>query len=378
MATFNIKRGDRLPVITDSLVDPQGLPLDLTEAIAVGFRLRPRGTDLPVVSGGATITDAVGGLVQYAWASGDTGLVGLYDAEWIITWEVGYQVVPGLAWRQVYVAPTLLDPYGGDVPEAPVVILPPTTYISVPSLAALAGFDAQPLEEGSLVWVVEVEDLYVLRRPSPAGVAVDGVAVVEAVGGGEWIARDYGRWDDLSPSVTQSSGAGLTTAPFPNNVSPFSGQYFRHGTIDVISLIYQLPHKWDFGVVYPHIHVVACADPAGNRVARFDFGLQWMRFGAGYLPAYADWPDGIVDYSVTSANWNKHQVVSFGPLSPPADSRESTILMIAIRRVGNAVQDTYSQSKAWGTGADNLLLMSADLHYRRAKSGSLVQFYIPE
>lgn len=84
MAEFNIKQNDSLPKIRVALAI-DGVALDLTSCI-VAFKLRQQGTDALKVNAAATVVGApTAGVVEYAWASGDTDTPGRYDAEFEVT-----------------------------------------------------------------------------------------------------------------------------------------------------------------------------------------------------------------------------------------------------------------------------------------------------
>lgn len=77
MATFYLKRGDTLPVLSVALKGTDGLAFNLTGyAVELHIALQS-GTQL---SRNMTVSNAAGGLVEYAWVAGD--------------WAAG-QLVPG-------------------------------------------------------------------------------------------------------------------------------------------------------------------------------------------------------------------------------------------------------------------------------------------
>jgi hypothetical protein len=86
--SFQIKRGDRLPVLAATLSDQSGA-YNLTGAtVAMSLYRRPtdpKGTGVLVFTKAAAVTDAAAGEVEYQWAAGDTDIAGSYYAEFIVT-----------------------------------------------------------------------------------------------------------------------------------------------------------------------------------------------------------------------------------------------------------------------------------------------------
>jgi hypothetical protein len=95
MQTFNIKVGDRLPVLAATLLDGDGAPVDLTTATGVTFRMRLQGSVSPLFNSACVITGATTGQVEYRWGASDTVTAGTYDGEFVVTWTGGkVQTVP--------------------------------------------------------------------------------------------------------------------------------------------------------------------------------------------------------------------------------------------------------------------------------------------
>ncbi len=80
MDPFYIKRGDRLPYLEATLSDEGGSLTTLAGA-TVHFVMRKKGDTTATVRGLATIVNAAARTVRYEWAAGDTGVTGLYRAE---------------------------------------------------------------------------------------------------------------------------------------------------------------------------------------------------------------------------------------------------------------------------------------------------------
>lgn len=79
-----IKRHDTAPAFTATLRDAAGVAVNLTGATA-RFLMRDPRTRTLKVNGAMTITDAAGGRVSYAWATGDTDTAAKYQVEVEVT-----------------------------------------------------------------------------------------------------------------------------------------------------------------------------------------------------------------------------------------------------------------------------------------------------
>ena len=97
--TFEIKQGDLEPPIAAVITDeatisddfPDGEPISLV-GCTVEFRFRNERKGSQLLGGAATIDDAAGGEVSYAFVDGDTDVPGSYVGEFIATRTVdGYQ-----------------------------------------------------------------------------------------------------------------------------------------------------------------------------------------------------------------------------------------------------------------------------------------------
>ena len=86
---FYIKQGDTTPALKATLKDGDGNVINLTDA-SVRFHMRAiDATSSTVDAEGSVVSPATGGVVQYAWASGDTATAGMYSAEFEITYGDG-------------------------------------------------------------------------------------------------------------------------------------------------------------------------------------------------------------------------------------------------------------------------------------------------
>jgi hypothetical protein len=89
MADFVIKKGDRLPALRIEFSDSRG-PIDLTGcSILFNYRKKKNGT---LISRNVAIEDASAGVAQYLWQTDDTSEVGVYSAEFIVTFPDSRQL----------------------------------------------------------------------------------------------------------------------------------------------------------------------------------------------------------------------------------------------------------------------------------------------
>lgn len=90
---FFLTVGDRLPVISATLLDPAGNPVDLTGVQGVAFTMALSDRSADAITGAAPPAgDPTTGGVAYAWADGDTLVAGDYDIEWTVTFSDGRQM----------------------------------------------------------------------------------------------------------------------------------------------------------------------------------------------------------------------------------------------------------------------------------------------
>jgi hypothetical protein len=88
---FEIKRGDRRPRYRVQLTS-DGDPVDLTGVTSVRFIMKTGSTIK--VDEAADIITAASGIVEYAWAAGDTDTSGDYNVEIELDWSGEKQTFP--------------------------------------------------------------------------------------------------------------------------------------------------------------------------------------------------------------------------------------------------------------------------------------------
>jgi len=89
--TFEIKQGDNSPFLETTLLDGEGVALDLTDATTVTLSMTPcEHPRTPVLDNVAADFDAdATGSVWYEWQAGDTDVAGRYNIEWTVIYPSG-------------------------------------------------------------------------------------------------------------------------------------------------------------------------------------------------------------------------------------------------------------------------------------------------
>ena len=95
---FYMKTGDTAPSI-EATLKKNGVPIDLTDATAVRFKMGDQLDEAAVI-----VSPATSGQVRYDWGANDADVAGVYDAEFEITWTGGgVQTVPSKGFIRVYI-----------------------------------------------------------------------------------------------------------------------------------------------------------------------------------------------------------------------------------------------------------------------------------
>lgn len=103
---FEIKRNDRRPYFRVQLTE-NGDPADLTAAVSASMIMK-QGSTVKVNKAAMTFVDRPTGVVQYAWAAGDTDTTGTYNVEVEIDWGSSeFQTFPSLGYFTVIISDDL-------------------------------------------------------------------------------------------------------------------------------------------------------------------------------------------------------------------------------------------------------------------------------
>lgn len=104
--TYFIKQHDLLPILQFQLVDPSGVPADLTGA-SLTFSMASADM-VPIISEKpAIITDAATGMGVYVWEAGDTDLAGLHRGEVTATYAGLMVTYPNNGYFHIRMLPDL-------------------------------------------------------------------------------------------------------------------------------------------------------------------------------------------------------------------------------------------------------------------------------
>lgn len=89
MSIFHIRQGDTKPDLVRTLLDEDGVAVNLTGATAVRFNLKAPDGSVKIDNAAAAITNAAAGIVTYEWAAVDTDTAGSFTGEFEVTWGGG-------------------------------------------------------------------------------------------------------------------------------------------------------------------------------------------------------------------------------------------------------------------------------------------------
>lgn len=104
--TFVIKQYDTSPSLKTTLVDSDGLPINLTGASA-DFIMKDFNNGI-VLNTPMDIVTPLGGVIQYDWAVGDTDVPGTYYIEFKVTYNNGaVETFPNNSNATIVVYPSL-------------------------------------------------------------------------------------------------------------------------------------------------------------------------------------------------------------------------------------------------------------------------------
>lgn len=180
-------------------------------------------------------------------------------------------------------------------------------------------------------------------------------------------------WDDLQGNSDQAAGAGGLT--FQQYGTTGHSMYFmRHDQDDTLYMKFQMPHGWDTSSdVRPHIHFIPTAVPGANQVIMFGGSYTWASVGKVFNSG-TTWTTWSASFTVGTGSAGKEWATTLVTVPPTGNASESDFLLMTIRRSGSDTRDTYTTSSPFGNAASNMALIGVDVHFRKVKQGTSIEF----
>lgn len=100
---FNLKQNDTSPSLQTTLLDGDGLPVNIVDNSAVRFHMRAAGGTVKIDTD-AVVVNAVSGIVRYDWTATDTDTAGTFQAEFEVTYSDGkIETFPNLGYIEIVI-----------------------------------------------------------------------------------------------------------------------------------------------------------------------------------------------------------------------------------------------------------------------------------
>jgi len=167
-------------------------------------------------------------------------------------------------------------------------------------------------------------------------------------------------WDDLRVQILTRVGgtAPAFTSGFAGNATLYS-YHFAHNALNNVYFEVQMPHGWDGGVIYPHVHWSPTTTGTGVVVWNFEYTMIEL---GGTFDATAATHDTIpMKDTVASADQWGHRLIG-GTITPSASQNGiSTMLICRLYRDGGVGDDNYGAAAS---------LLAFDIHYQMDTIGS--------
>jgi hypothetical protein len=243
-----------------------------------------------------------------------------------------------------------------------------TTYLPPTTLASLGSVVTTGLPSGAQIYVTDVDGVYEFE--SSGSYTADGLGVIAGNNGGYWIGEVVGRWDDAFGDIAQGQAtAALTYEAYRDTA--YLIYCMQHNQDDTLHFRFQFPHRWKYDTnVILHIHFLPLADPASDQDVHFDGYYAWSKIGGTAVPALTGWTTFSVTQTISNGDVYKQKIKTLATITPPSEARESTFLLVYLRRNSGA-SDTYTTSKDHGTAQANVGLLGVDVHFRLNKVGTI-------
>lgn len=186
-----------------------------------------------------------------------------------------------------------------------------------------------------------------------------------------------GQWDDLQGPVSQAGGVtALTFEQYRN--TPFFAYHMRHDQDDTLYYTFQLKHAWKRGTdAHLHVHYTPLATwtpGAPIKYVGWEVSHFWTTSGLE-VPVATSWTTTLVQMPVYPTDQFKLLLFELIDFAPPETAKESSLVLIRIRRLGTTgITDTYTDNKTGGTVAANLVVWDFDMHIQLDKPGTVTEY----
>ncbi len=178
-------------------------------------------------------------------------------------------------------------------------------------------------------------------------------------------------WDDLQGPIAEGTGGAALTYEVYRDTS-WKLAHWRYDQADELHLTYQFPHSWvRDSLAHSHIHLIPMVSPATPQVFAVTGQYVWAQHGA-VVPASASWTAFSSTLTIGTSDGFTPRVIPLATITPPAGSLESDLLLLFVKR--DLAHDTYNTAKATGTSFANVGLLSIDVHIRKQKLGTDVEY----
>lgn len=190
----------------------------------------------------------------------------------------------------------------------------------------------------------------------------DGVEQVHNfLGNGPKVGSSWVMWEDLRFPAESIKAAGIKDPAYSTFSGGLMASWFSPTTQEELFLSVQMPHAWDGGSIYPHMHWFATtASSAAGHQVRWGLEYSWASIGKTFsAPAtvYAS-----TQFPNEQIEANKHYITSFAAISPTTSQNGiSSMLHIRLFRDSTVAGDSF---------VHGAFLSEFDIHYSMDTIGS--------
>ena len=179
-------------------------------------------------------------------------------------------------------------------------------------------------------------------------------------------------WDDMQgPAQAAQAGPSVPTYEAYRD-TPAILTFFKHNQDEDLTFTYQTSHRWVRDTeVRVHIHYIPMVTPAVDEVVRIEYSYAWAHANTE-LPAATGWTTSFTDITIPASGADTFNEKLAGLFNTtPTGSKESSILIVNVKRLASSTSDTYTTGKSGGTAAANFCVLSVDAHFQSNKEGTI-------